>query len=179
MRGKGLKEVRLWPGRDKQWMLGKKYEIYFISYRQCEASHWAIGCLCVCVVGWWGACGRWTIEQGSNYEWVGWGGEDNPSMRYFFKDFIYFLEGKGGKKRGREAPICGCLLHVPHWGPGLQPRHVPWLGIEPAILWFADWHSTHWATHARAFHKILYWPKHRASINNRMEKLFKLACKRI
>ena len=23
------------------------------------------------------------------------------------------------------------------WRPGLQPRHVPWLGIEPATLWFA------------------------------------------
>ena len=24
----------------------------------------------------------------------------------------------------------------PYWGPGLQPRHVPWLGIELATLWF-------------------------------------------
>ena len=35
--------------------------------------------------------------------------------------FIYFREGKGG----RETLICGCLLHTPHWGHGLQPRHVP------------------------------------------------------
>ena len=27
--------------------------------------------------------------------------------------------------------MCGCLSHTPYWGPGLQPRHVPWLGIEP------------------------------------------------
>ena len=33
---------------------------------------------------------------------------------------------------------------------GLQPKHVLWLGIEPATLWFADWHSIHWATPARA-----------------------------
>ena len=26
-----------------------------------------------------------------------------------------------------------------HWGPGPQPRHVPWLGIELATLWFAAW----------------------------------------
>ena len=24
----------------------------------------------------------------------------------------------------------------PHWGPGPQPRHVPWLGSEPVTLWF-------------------------------------------
>ena len=41
--------------------------------------------------------------------------------------------------------MCGCLLHAPYLGPGLQPRHVPWLGIEPATLWFAGQCSTHWA----------------------------------
>ena len=33
--------------------------------------------------------------------------------------------------------MCGCLSHGPHCGPGPQPRHVPWLGIEPVTLWFA------------------------------------------
>ena len=32
--------------------------------------------------------------------------------------------------------MCGCLLCGPHWGPGQQPRQVPWLGIELATLWF-------------------------------------------
>ena len=32
--------------------------------------------------------------------------------------------------------MCGCLLHILYWAPGLQPRHVPRLGIEPATLWF-------------------------------------------
>ena len=31
----------------------------------------------------------------------------------------------------------GCLFHTPYWGPGLQPRHVPQLGIKPVTLWFA------------------------------------------
>ena len=31
--------------------------------------------------------------------------------------------------------MCGCLSHGLHWGPGLQPRHVLWLGIEPVTLW--------------------------------------------
>ena len=48
--------------------------------------------------------------------------------------------------------MCGCVLHTPHWGPGLQPRHVPWLGIEPMTLWFTGWHSIHWATPSRALH---------------------------
>ena len=46
--------------------------------------------------------------------------------------------------------MCGCLSHAPYWGPGPQPRHVPWLEIEPVTLWCADGHSIHWATAARA-----------------------------
>ena len=30
-----------------------------------------------------------------------------------------------------------CLSRGPTWGPGLQPRHAPSLGIELATLWFA------------------------------------------
>ena len=54
---------------------------------------------------------------------------------FFFKFylFIYLDRGKGGRKRGRES-MCGCLSCAPYWGPGLQPRHVPRLGIEPAAL---------------------------------------------
>ena len=75
----------------------------------------------------------------------------------FFFNFIYlFLErGEGGRKRGRETSMCGCLLSTPNWGPGLQPRHVPWLGIEPVTLWFTGWHSVYWATPARATLLIL------------------------
>ena len=45
-------------------------------------------------------------------------------------------EGKGGRNKGKETSVCGCLWRGPHWGPGLQPRHVPLLGIKPATLWF-------------------------------------------
>ena len=45
--------------------------------------------------------------------------------------------------------MCDCLSHSPHRGPGPQPRHVPWLGMEPATLWFTGQHSVHWATPAR------------------------------
>ena len=76
---------------------------------------------------------------------------------FFFKIlFIYFLKrGKGGRKRGRETSICCCLSHGPHWGPGLQPKHVPWLGIKQATLWFAGLHSIHWTTPAKAKVKFL------------------------
>ena len=54
-----------------------------------------------------------------------------------FKDFIYlFLDRGEGKERGREISMCGCLSYAPYWGSGPQPRHVPWLGIKPATLWF-------------------------------------------
>ena len=47
---------------------------------------------------------------------------------YLFKIFIYlFLDRGEGWEKERERNIsCG-----PHWGPGPQPRHVPWLGVEP------------------------------------------------
>ena len=54
----------------------------------------------------------------------------------FLKEFIYFYwEGKGGRKRGRETSVCGCLLSAPYPGPGPQPRYVPWLGIKAVTLW--------------------------------------------
>ena len=68
----------------------------------------------------------------------------------FLKKILFFLEGKGVRQRGKETSVCGCLSNTPHWGPGLQPRHVPWLGIEPVTLWFTGQHSVHWATRARA-----------------------------
>ena len=74
----------------------------------------------------------------------------------FFQDFIYlFLDRGEGWERGRETSMCGCLLCALYWGPGPQPRHVPWLGIEPAIFWFKGRHSVHWATPARAILSII------------------------
>ena len=55
-------------------------------------------------------------------------------MSFFFKILFIFQEREREGERGRETSTCGCLLHIPHWGPGPQPRHVPWLGIEPETL---------------------------------------------
>ena len=46
--------------------------------------------------------------------------------------------------------MCGCLSWAPYWEPGLQPRPMPWRGMEPATPCFAGWHSIHWATPAKA-----------------------------
>ena len=50
------------------------------------------------------------------------------AQSFLFKRFYLFIfrEGKGRRKRGRETSLCGCRQSAPHWGPGLQPRHVPW-----------------------------------------------------
>ena len=70
-----------------------------------------------------------------------------------FPSFPSFLslsrEGKGGTKRGRETAMCGCLSNAPYWGPGPQPRHVPWLGFKLVTLWFAVLSSIHWAIPVR------------------------------
>ena len=58
------------------------------------------------------------------------------------------------RERGRETSVCGCLSPAPYWGPGPKPRHMPWLGIQTATLWFAGRRSIHWATAARA--EMLY-----------------------
>ena len=74
----------------------------------------------------------------------------------FFKILFIFREREQMREKEGEKHWCardtsfGCLLHAPNWGPCRQPRHVPWLGIKPATLWFTSQHSIHWATPARA-----------------------------
>ena len=46
--------------------------------------------------------------------------------------------------------MCGCLSEAPYWGPDLQTRQGPWVGIKPATLWFTGPCSICWATPARA-----------------------------
>ena len=58
---------------------------------------------------------------------------------YFLRLFIYlFIYRQRGRERKRERNI-NVWLPLTHLmlGPGPQPRHVPWLGIKLASLWFA------------------------------------------
>ena len=64
---------------------------------------------------------------------------------FFFRYYLFTNRGKG-RERGRETSMCGCLSCAPYWGPGLQPRHVPWPGIELATPWSAVQHWIHWAS---------------------------------
>ena len=69
----------------------------------------------------------------------------------FLKIFLFILRERGreGEKEG-EKHQCVVASHAPPTGDlAWQPRHVLWLGIEPATLWFAGWHSIHWTTPAR------------------------------
>ena len=81
---------------------------------------------------------------------------ENRGYSSFFRDFFFrfylfiFREEKGWRKRGRETSMHGCLSCTPHWGPGLKPRYVSSLGIEPVTFQFTGWWSVPGATPARA-----------------------------
>ena len=78
----------------------------------------------------------------------------HPVCGHFYTDLVSFRErGRKGEREGEQHQcdtLISCLLHIPNWGPGPQPRHVPWLGIKPVTLWFTGQHSIHWATPAKA-----------------------------
>ena len=68
------------------------------------------------------------------------------SSFFFLRFFVYLLLERGeGREKERERNINVWEIHrvvashtPPIWGPGTQPRHVPWLGIKPAAtFWFA------------------------------------------
>ena len=62
----------------------------------------------------------------------------------FFLIYLFLERGEGKEKeRERNINVCGCLSCTLKQGPGLQPRHVPQLGIEPVTLWFAGLRSVH------------------------------------
>ena len=75
-------------------------------------------------------------------------------QKNFLKIFFIYRQRRREGQRGRETSVCDCFSHAPYWGPGPQPRQVPWLGTEPVTIWFAGPHSIHWATPARAILEI-------------------------
>ena len=77
-------------------------------------------------------------------------------LNSFFLRFYLFIFRERGKEGERETSVCGCFSCAPYWGPGPQPRHVLWLGIQLVALWFPGRCSIHWATPARACTKFLY-----------------------
>ena len=71
------------------------------------------------------------------------------------------FEGREGEWEGEIS--VGCLSCTPIWGPGLQPRCVPWLGIKLATFWFVGWRPTHWTTPFRA--GDMFWKSSQDFIN--------------
>ena len=72
----------------------------------------------------------------------------------FIYSFIYWKRGREGEREG-EKNQCVIASHTClNWRPNLQPRHVPWLGIELVTFCFAGQCPTNWATLVRA--KALY-----------------------
>ena len=86
--------------------------------------------------------------------------EVTPS--FFFLRFYLFIFRQGEEReRGRETSKHGCLSRALYWGLGLQLKHVPWLGTEPATLWLAGLRSIHWATPARALNVYVFLSTYR------------------
>ena len=65
-----------------------------------------------------------------------------------FYSFIVRRKGKGKERERNINPLP--LAHACNGGPGLKPRHVPWLEIKPALFHFAEWCSANWAMPIRA-----------------------------
>ena len=82
-----------------------------------------------------------------------------------FKKIFYLFIFRERKGRKKETSTCGCLSCTPYRGPGQEPRHVPWLGIKPATLWFTGQCSIHWATPARAVSNFVIIPLYFIYIN--------------
>ena len=66
---------------------------------------------------------------------------------------LFFFNLERGERRKKEGEKHQCVRKtsiMPQLGTGPQPRHVLWPGIELATFCFIGWHSTNWATPARA-----------------------------
>ena len=89
----------------------------------------------------------------------------HPFLKKRFYLFIFRGRGREGEREKHvlRETLIGCLSppRPPNWGPGLKPRHVPWLGIEPVTFCFAGQRSVSWATSARAwmaYHFLSFLP---------------------
>ena len=68
-----------------------------------------------------------------------------PQHQYFLKFFIYLFlerEEREGEREEEKHPLAASCCTHPTQAPNTQPRHVPWLGIEPATFHLAGWHPT-------------------------------------
>ena len=76
-----------------------------------------------------------------------------PRYSFFLRFYLFTFREWGRREKEGEKHSCVVAFY---WGPCLQPRHVPWLGIEPETLGFSGQCSVHWVTPARVQTKILW-----------------------
>ena len=74
----------------------------------------------------------WTHSLWAGYSLLLLGNPWITSISFFFFFLRFYLFIQRRRQGEKETSWFGCLSHAPYWGPGLQPRHVPWLGIKPA-----------------------------------------------
>ena len=83
----------------------------------------------------------------------------------FFSEYLFiylFLDsGEGREKEGEKHQCVVASRTPPLLGTWSTPQAcVPWLGTEPATLWFTAQHSIHWAAPARTeLHSFLWLNK--------------------
>ena len=79
---------------------------------------------------------------------------EKPSIFYlFFNPNSFRMKGKGGREREKNIDvrdkqwfIAPCM--TPNWGATLQPRHLPWPGIEPVTFQsMLQPNEPHWPGH--------------------------------
>ena len=67
---------------------------------------------------------------------------------FFSLRFYLFIFLEKERRRRERKTLIGCLSQAPKWGPGPQPRHVPWPRIKLPTFQFTGWHSKSTPTRA-------------------------------
>ena len=95
-----------------------------------------------------------------------WPGIKSWLSHFFISLFLYnphlricslsFREREREREREKHRSVASHIC--PNWELNLQPRYVPWLGIEPTTFWCMGWHSNQPSNPARA-QTFVHWPE--------------------
>ena len=61
----------------------------------------------------------------------------------FLRFYLFNFRQREREEETGDKYQCIVASYTPDLGPGLQPRHMPSLGIKPATFWFTGWYSIH------------------------------------
>ena len=68
-----------------------------------------------------------------------------------FSKYLFLERGEEREKEERNTDVKNINPSHPDQGPNLQPRHVPWPGIELPTFCIAGWRLTNWGILVLAF----------------------------